>query len=277
MERIKGYIQITRPLNLFMAFLSIFIGGFVTGTIQPIAKLMLACFSGMLITAGANAINDYYDIEIDRINRPNRPLPAGRMSLNEALLYSWILCGGGILLSLFIHLGAFLIATGSVVLLYFYSIRLKRTVLFGNFIVALQLGVVFVYGGLAVGQIRVAFIVGVFAFLYNLGREIMKDIEDIEGDRSQSVVTFPIRFGIQKALTLITVVFILLIVFTISTYFFNIFSLAYLIVVVIGVDLYLIFVILSMWRNPQFSNLRRLSNLMKVSMFLGLIAVYVGR
>ena len=77
MQRIKGYIALTRPPNLIIAFLSIFIGGFVTGSIQPLVKLLLACFSGMLVMAGANSINDYFDLEIDRINKPKRPLPSG--------------------------------------------------------------------------------------------------------------------------------------------------------------------------------------------------------
>ena len=72
MKTIQGYIQLTRPINLIIAFLSVFIGGFVTGTIHPLSKLLLACFSGMLIAAGANSINDYYDLEIDRINKPSR-------------------------------------------------------------------------------------------------------------------------------------------------------------------------------------------------------------
>jgi geranylgeranylglycerol-phosphate geranylgeranyltransferase len=277
MERIKGYIQITRPLNLFMAFVSIFIGGFVSGTIQPIMNLLLACFSGVLITAGANTINDYYDLEIDRINRPNRPLPAGLLCSKEAHVYSWILFSAGVVLSFFIHLGAFFIAIGAVIILYFYSARLKRTILLGNITVSFFLGIAFIYGGLAVGRIAAALIVGVFSFLYNLGREIMKDIEDIEGDRSQAVITFPIRYGIKKAFYLIMVIFILLIVFTIGTYCFQIFSLPYLIIVAIGVDGFLIYVMFSMWRFPDFRNLRRLSNFMKVSMLLGLLAVYVGR
>ena len=77
MKTITGYIQLTRPVNLLIALLSIFIGGFVTGTIHPLLKLLLASFSGMLVAAGANSINDYYDLEIDRINKPKRPLPSG--------------------------------------------------------------------------------------------------------------------------------------------------------------------------------------------------------
>ena len=59
MRSLIPYVKLTRPLNLLIAFISIFIGGFVTGTIQPLNRLLLACFSGVLIGAGANAINDF--------------------------------------------------------------------------------------------------------------------------------------------------------------------------------------------------------------------------
>ena len=276
MQTIKGYIQLTRPVNLLVAFVSIFIGGFVTGTIQPVVKLIFACFSGVFISAGACSINDYYDLEIDRINRPKRPLPSGMVSPEHAYVYSLILLSVGVVLGLFIHLLGFIIALSSSLLLYFYSFRLKGTVLWGNLTVALIAGMALIYGGLAVGRTGQALIVGAFAFFYHLGREIIKDIEDVEGDRSQGIKTLPIQYGVTTALLWATVVFMVLIALTLVPYVLKLFSLTYLIVVVIGVDLFLVYVLISMWQKSEAKNMGRLAILMKVDMFVGLLAVYLG-
>jgi len=277
MLRLQGYIQLTRPLNLIIAFFSIFVGGFVTGTIQPITKLLLACMSGVLVMAGANSVNDYYDLDIDRINKPNRPLPAGRVRPIHALLFSLILFGSAVLASVFIHFLGFIIALSSSLLLYLYSYKLKRTVLWGNLTVALVTGLAFVFGGLAVNRLGPALIVGCFAFFFHLGREIIKDMEDMEGDRAQAIQTLPIQFGLKSAMILTTTVLVILLCLTLIPYFVNIFSLPYLIVVVVGVDFFLVYVIISMWTNPVSVNFGRLSLLMKLDMFIGLMAVYLGK
>lgn len=277
MKPIQGYIQLTRPVNLLIAFFSIFIGGFVTGSIHPLLKLLLACFSGMLIAAGANSINDYYDLEIDRINKPKRPLPSGLVAPYRAHLFALVLFGLGILVGCFIHFIAFCIALCSSILLYLYSYRFKRTILWGNLVVALISGMAFIYGGSAVGRYLEALVVGIFAFLFHLSREIIKDIEDMKGDRSQGLVTYPLKHGIKKALVLTSFVMVVLIGLTFVPYFLHLFSVVYLWIVVIGVDLFLIYVLFSMWVQPTSVNTGRLAVLMKADMVVGLLAVYLGR
>jgi geranylgeranylglycerol-phosphate geranylgeranyltransferase len=276
MKKIDGYIQLTRPINLLIAFVSIFMGGFVTGSIQPLARLLFACLSGTFIAAGANAVNDFYDLEIDRINRPKRPLPSGRISPTHAHVFSIVLFILGIVFSVFIHMAGTIIAISSSVLLYLYSLRLKRTVLWGNITVATITGMAFVYGGMAVGRTRVAMVVGVFAFFYHGAREIIKDVEDIEGDQAQGISTLPIRYGVKSALVWITIALIILIGLTFIPYVLGIFSVYYLVIVVVGVDFFLVYVLMSMWRNSEPRNLGRLSVWMKADMLMGLLAVYLG-
>jgi len=276
MKKIDGYIQLTRPVNLLIAFVSIFMGGFITGSIQPLAKLLFACLSGTLIAAGANAVNDFYDLDIDRINRPKRPLPSGRVSPTHAHVFSIVLFIAGIVFSVFIHMAGVIIAISSSVLLYLYSLRLKRTVLWGNITVATITGMAFVYGGMAVGRTREAMVVGVFAFFYHGAREIIKDVEDMEGDQAQGISTLPIRYGVQRALVWVTIALIILIGLTFIPYVLGIFSMYYLVIVVVGVDLFLVYVLISMWRNPESRNLGRLAVWMKADMLMGLLAVYLG-
>ena len=276
MRTIYGFIQITRPVNLGIAFLSIFVGGAVTGTIQPLNQLILACFSGVFLMAGANTINDVFDLEIDRINKPDRPLPSGLLTLRQAALWAGFHFLAGIVLSLGVHSLEFGMALGFTTCLILYSYRLKNTVLWGNFTVALISAMAFVYGGAAVGRIYTALIVGVFAFLFHLAREIIKDLEDMEGDRAQGVITLPIRFGVQAAIRWTSGILMFLILLTFVPYFLNIFNLTYLIIVFFGVDCFLIYVLISIRHKSDPKHWGCLAKWMKADMLVGLLAVYLG-
>ncbi len=273
----QGYLQILRPLNLGILFLAVFLGGFVSGDIAPFQKLLLACVSATLIAGGGNAINDVFDLEIDKINKPSRPLPQGLLTPPQAIAYSIFLFLLGIFVSGWIHLYAFCIALVCALLLFLYSWKLKQTVLWGNLTVAFLGGIAFVYGGLAVGNIKTPLWVGLFAFLFHWAREIMKDIEDILGDKTKGVQTLPIRYGIPTAMTWITGILSVLIGCTLLPYFLRHFSFAYLVTVVISVDMVLIGILISMWKHPTPFHLGKLAVLMKWDMFAGLLSVFLGR
>lgn len=252
-------------------------GSFIAGSLSPLTNVLLAVISGSLIAAAANSINDFYDVNIDRINKPYRPIVAGLLTKTEAFIFSIVLFSSGALLGGFINARAGFIAFFACILLYLYSARLKRTVLWGNLTVSLMTAFAFIYGGVAVNLLDKALIPAGFAFLFHFGREIIKDVEDHKGDSADNARTLPIIYGKKTALILTTIIFCILIAVTLLPYLFHIFGKAYLIVVVLGVDLLLIYVLVSMWRNPVPSNLGRLSTLLKLDMIVGLIAIYVGR
>ncbi len=276
-QKIKDFTRLTRPLNVFIAMLSIFIGAFVTGTIQPVFRVLMACLSGGLIAGAANAINDYFDVEIDKINKPDRPVASGRITRSEAYIFSWILFILGIAVSTFVNRRAVSVAILSSILLYLYSAKLKRTVLWGNLNVSLVTALAFIYGGIAVDRLEIALIPAIFSFFYHLGREIVKDTEDIVGDQADGIVTFPIKYGAKNALILATVIYFILIGLTLVPYILHIFGIYYLIIVIFVVDLLILLVLVSMWRNPDAKNLSRLSLILKLNMFAGLVAVYCGQ
>ena len=276
MRMIAAYIRLTRPLNLLIGFFSIFVGGFITGSIHPVVKLLLACISGVCIAAGANVINDYYDIDIDRINKPDRPLPSGQISRSSASRFALLLFFTGIGLSVFIHLTALLITLSVSALLIFYSYAGKRIFLVKNLIVSFSVGAAFLYGGMAVGSVLNAMIVGLFAFLYHLAREIIKDIEDQEGDRTLGIPTWPVKYGIDHARTRVSVILGLLIFLMLVPFFLRIFSWRYMVTIILGVDTLLVYVLYSMWKKPEKDNLARLSLWMKYDMFIALLAIYLG-
>lgn len=275
---IKSYFTITRPANVAIAALSVLVGAAIAAkNFQYSAvKVLLAGLSAGLIAGGGNVINDFFDVEIDKVNKPERPIPAGLITPNGAFFLASLLFLGGILLSAFINPWALAVAVSTAGILFGYSAVLKRTVLWGNLTVAFCGGLAFIYGGLAVGHSRRTLIPAGFAFLFHLGREILKDVEDMKGDQEEKFLTYPLKYGVEGALKLITLVFGLLILATLPPYLFGEYNIIYFWIVLFGVDLFLIGVILSMWQRQDRVHLHRLSNWLKADMVVGLAAVWAG-
>lgn len=275
--KIRLYFNLCRPLNVLIGMISIFIGAFITGTVQPIRAVLFASISGGLIAAAANAINDYYDIAIDKINKPHRPLAAGHISPGNGFAFALVLFFTGMVFGYLINWQAFAVSVFSSLVLFLYSAKLKRTVLWGNFSVSLVTALAFVYGGIAVNRLSLALIPAAFSFFYHFGREIIKDVEDIEGDKADNIVTLPIRFGKKIALEMATWIYVFLIFLTVAPYVFHIFGIYYLIVVIGVVDFVIVMALISIWKKPETQNLSRMSMILKLNMFAGLIAIYVGK
>ncbi|HOP09523.1 MAG TPA: geranylgeranylglycerol-phosphate geranylgeranyltransferase, partial [Candidatus Methanofastidiosa archaeon] len=195
---IKAFIELSRPLNLLLASIAVLLGAFMTKEINY--KVAYAVISVALITAGGNAINDYFDFEIDKINKPRRPLPSGRIGLDGAARFSILMFMTGVIVAYLINLPCFIIAILASILLYAYAKDLKNAGFTGNLTIAGLTGMAIIYAGLSVSNAEKIMYVAAFAFLVNLGREIIKDVEDYEGDNSQGARTLPIRYGIKKAL-----------------------------------------------------------------------------
>ncbi|OYV09372.1 MAG: 4-hydroxybenzoate octaprenyltransferase [Methanosaeta sp. NSP1] len=174
----KAFWEILRPFNCLMASAAAIIGLALAGGMQPwdTGLIFLAVF---LITGAGNAINDYYDREIDAINRPGRPLPSGRISPAAAWRYS---------MALFLADSA---------LLFFYARNLKAMPLSGNICVAFLTGSTFLFGGAAVGMqgLMTNQVPFFLSFLVSMSREIAKDIEDMAGDLVGGARTLPILAG----------------------------------------------------------------------------------
>lgn len=275
-QHLKNFWRLSRPLNVFITMLTILVAAFISPQFHLNYKLYLAILISGLMTAGANIINDIYDIEIDRINKPNRPLPSGKVTVKEAWIYFTLSYSGAIVLSYFCGRAMFAIAFVIGLLLIVYSMRLKRTVLCGNLTVSLATAVAFIYGALAVEDWQSGIIPAVFAFLFHLGREIIKDMQDLEGDVQHQSITFPARFGVRTSVLLVNFVFVLLIVLTFLPYIQNIYNDVYLWVVTLGVDLVLISVSLFLWFKNDRITLGRISHLLKLDMLVGLAAIYLG-
>ena len=276
MKKLTALFELTRPINNLITFIAIYLGGVISVDFYFSEGIILASLSGMLISAGGNVINDYFDLEVDRVNKPQRPLPAGRVSPTAALVSYLVVSVAGLIISLLINRSTFLIAGVAVVGLFFYSASLKLELFWGNFTVAFISALAFLYGGAAVGNARGASVPAVFAFLYHFGREVLKDLEDMEADRLRRSRSIPLACGKRAARRTIVSTFVLLIIATILPFALEIYGWIYLLVVIVGVDLLLIYIVFSTLRDSSPVNLSRLSRLLKFGMVIGIAAVFLG-
>jgi geranylgeranylglycerol-phosphate geranylgeranyltransferase len=197
--RLAGFIAIVRPLNSFVAGLAAIVAYLIdTGTIIP--ESLLLFFIVALITAAGNVINDFFDAEIDVINRPDRPIPSGAVSREAARGFAVTLFLSGILVSFFTNPLCIGITIFNALLLIAYAAKLKTTPLIGNIVVAYLSASIFLFGGALNGVDGLVRIIPIAAitFFAMLSRELLKDAEDVEGDRAGGADTVPIRIGIKK-------------------------------------------------------------------------------
>ena len=275
-KKLIAYFQLSRPVNVFITFISILVACWIAGgTTSSLLLVLLAGITGALVAAGANAINDVFDIDIDRINRPDRPLPRGTLVPQDARKMWLVVSIAAFGINLFLNSAALLIVVLSVILLYFYSARLKRTVLIGNLVIGLMTGIAFIYGGVVVGGIKHAIIPAIFAFLVNLARELLKDVEDMEGDRIENAFTLPVKYGVSPSLIMATVSLLVLVGTTIAAASFALYHSAFLYIVLVADFLMCISIIL-MWRDHSSTTMKLISTILKISMIVGLISIIAG-
>ena len=271
--RIYAYVVETRPLNCLMAALAVLIGIFVskaTPAYGIIGPTLLAFVVVLLVTAGGNVINDYYDVAIDRVNKPRRALPSGQIKPQAARLYALTLLLLGVAVSVFINPLCFGLATLNAALLVLYSWKLKRSALIGNLLVGYLTGSVFFFGGAAVSAIFIPAILFLSATLAITSREIIKDVEDLVGDKRAGASTLPIRYGLTASLA--AAAFFMLAAVAISPIPFIISALgyAYLGIVLIA-DVILLYGVVQSRSAPS-----KASSLIKYGMLVVLVAYIIG-
>lgn len=275
---IKGIANIIRPVNCLITFFAIIVGGLIcSGDNHISSDLFLAALIGFIITAAGNSINDIIDIDIDKINRPQRPLPSLKLTTRKAWILFVFFLTTSLILSLLINYLAFLIVLLSNALLILYSYSVKRVPVFGNIVISFLTAYAFIFGGMVVGNVRGAFIPAIFAFLINLIREVVKDMEDVKGDKLVGVNTFPITFGSKASKYVVFAVSSILILFTLVPFLFQLYKIEFFLIVMIIVNPMLAYIVKSLFEDSSRQNLRRLTTLLKLNMVIGLIAIFVSK
>ena len=283
-------IELVRPLNCAMSAVGVLIGGFLVLKTVTL-PMVIAFIAALFLTGAGNAINDFFDIESDKINRPKRPIPAGRLKKNHAVLIALVLFAAGISLAATINWLCILIAAVNSVLLVLYSFNLQDKILVGNLCVSYLVASTFIFGGAAVNNFEIPFILALLAGLATLSREIVKDLEDLEGDRASflkkvaskikgslmdrfriSPRGIKLRYKTIYAILIASFSLWMAVLASLIPYMWEILGLSYL-TVLIPTDAVFIYASYILIRRRKYS---LVSRLIKTGMFLGLLAFLVG-
>jgi 4-hydroxybenzoate polyprenyltransferase len=222
----RGYLDLARPFTLVAPALGFFSGALTAVGAAPrevwTPSLLLFPFVGSLMAAtlngGNNALNQIYDLEIDRVNKPRRPLPSGRLTVAQAwgftaityalsLLLAWLVAPAG-------RHECFWLVLAAVVCTLLYSVppfRTKRLGVWANVTIAIPRGTLLKVAGWSSVKTIVGvepWFIGAIFGLFLLGATTTKDFADMEGDRSGGCRTLPIQFGVRRAAWMISPSFV---------------------------------------------------------------------
>jgi len=225
-KKLALYLEFSRPFTLVAPAL-----GFLSGGLTAIGAAPREAWSGELLlypligalmaavlNAASNALNQIYDLEIDRINKPTRPLPTGRISLSDAWVFTWITYAIAWLLAWFVAPGGrhecFWIVAIATIITFLYSappFRTKQLGIWANVTIAIPRGVLLKVAGWS--AVKTVFglepwYIGAIFGLFLLGASTTKDFADMEGDASGGCRTLPIEFGVRRAAWMISPSFV---------------------------------------------------------------------
>ncbi|MBT3168614.1 MAG: geranylgeranylglycerol-phosphate geranylgeranyltransferase [Candidatus Cloacimonetes bacterium] len=234
--------------------------------------IIFATISATLIAAAGYVINDYFDFAIDKINRPNRVLPAGKITPKSAYIYSITLFTFGIFFSFFTNnIYCIFLAFINAIILFLYAKYFKLTPFFGNLIVAYIATSTFLYGAFSNANLVNIWMIATFAFLLTLIRELIKDCEDIEGDAKLKAKTLALIFGIKKTIQIAFIVATIMILFVLFLWWQAYISNSTIILLNAFVILPTLLFFASLKQNFEKNNLARISKFVKIDMLILLI------
>ncbi len=232
MKKLKGLFGLIRFELPLAAGICVVLGQlFALGYFAPLHITITAALSVFFISASILVSNDYFDIETDKINAPQRPIPSGLISPTQALALAVFLLIAGLLLSLKISIAALLFSIGLTIIGLLYNRKFKKLGLLGNLMVSFSVGMTFVFGGLSVGLPfnKIVLFFAVIAALVDLGEEIAADSMDVKGDLLIDSNSIAIKHGKEKALRVSSFIFILVILLSLIPFLLQWFNIVYLI------------------------------------------------
>jgi geranylgeranylglycerol-phosphate geranylgeranyltransferase len=275
-----GLFRIVRPVNSAMMGFAVLVGAAIgRGSLLPSSaqELALAFLAGFFLSGSAMAVNDYYDREIDAINEPGRPIPSGAVSPGEALAISVVFSVLGLGSAWLTSPGNLAIAVLAWVGMMVYSTVGKRTGLPGNLIVSGCIALPFVYGGFIGGETDLShsLLFALVAFLANTGREVTKGIVDIDGDKASGIRTVAVSAGPAVAAWVSVACYLSAVLVSVAPVYLGLVSVWYVPFVAVT-DLGLIYLSVSLLREPSRENSRTVKNRVLPLMLSGLFGFLLG-
>ncbi len=225
--KIKALLMLLRIHNVVLSYIAVLIGalaitkyaGLDIETLDLVKTSLIVGIPVLLVSAAGYVVNDYFDIEVDRINKPYRPLPSGMISPETAFNLALTLFVMGIASSIWLKWPVVLFTGINAILIYAYSYKIKKLGLPGNIVIAFCSSNTILYGALAwcliynldLKYLLVIIPPYVISFILVIAREFVKGVEDYVGDRSLGIRTLPVVMGIRKSLLVIVAVVIAMI------------------------------------------------------------------
>jgi geranylgeranylglycerol-phosphate geranylgeranyltransferase len=271
--QLMGYLVMFRLGNCAMASMGALLAAIVCvglgGIWDFVVQVALSMIIVLLFTAAGNSLNDYFDREVDKVAHPGRPIPSGVVPPEGAWSASIIMFSVALILSIFINMYSVLIVLSAVLVMVYYEKTLKAKGFTGNIAISWLTGALFLFGGVAVDRLELAWILAALAFLATLGREIVKDIQDMEGDRG-SRSTLPMRIGVRDAGKIASVALVAAVALSPMPYLLDLLSLWYVPFVAVA-DAIFIYCALIHFRNPE-----KGQRVAKLAMLVALLAFLFG-
>jgi geranylgeranylglycerol-phosphate geranylgeranyltransferase len=268
---VNRYLQLFRIGNCMMGVVGLLMGVWVAVGFDAPDFWKEILFGSLVIfffIAGGNSLNDYVDREVDKAAHPERPIPSGRLGPEEVLRVSAICFAISFALSLFLSSNSTLVVVLAIGLMLLYELKTKKAGLSGNITIALLTSMLFLLGGTMVGGLERTYVLAALAALATLGREIIKDVEDMDSDFDR--LTLPKRIGRRNAQTVAALAILSAVSLSIWPYANGSFSVWYLAVVLVA-DAIFIYGTVVQFRNP-----RQGQKLAKYGMLVALVAFLVG-
>ena len=265
-------LSLIRPINSFMIGLAVVVGIAIGSPDMLFSRLTIYGFiTGFSISSYSMIINDIYDIEIDKVNQPERPLAKQIISINSALSLSLILLLIGLTSSLIISYYNIIITAIFSFLSWFYNIWGKKQGIIGNSIVASSMSIPFIFGGIMTGNVSLLFwSISLIAFLSGMGREIIKTIADVEGDKIKGIKSVSIQFGSRNAMLIACGFIIISILISFIPVYLNLIQIYYIPLLILT-DLILIYSVFLLSKNYSKSESLKVKKYILYAMLFGLI------
>ena len=236
MKTFKGLFRLIRFELPFSAGVCVVMGQMLAlGKFASLFATLSGFISVFAVSASILVLNDYFDVETDKINAPDRPIPSNQVTKTQALVFSIMLLLSGLVLSYLINFNTFLCAILLLVIGFLYNRKFKKNGLVGNLMVSFSVGMTFIYGGISVGLPfnKAVIFFGIIAALVDLGEEIAADAMDIKGDLLIDSQSLAIKFGRESALKISGSIFLIVILLSLLPFILKWFSLVYLIPIII--------------------------------------------
>ena len=280
MHWFSGFVKLMRPVNCAMMSFAVLVGAALANPSFSNffwIKILFGALTGFTLTAAAMAVNDYYDLDIDAINEPSRPIPSCAVTSKAALVFAGIFSAIGFVFAYLTSIICLFAAIIAWTVMLTYSTIGKRSGLPGNFLVSACVATPFLYGSLAVidsVQLNVLLFASM-AFLSNTGREITKGIVDVKGDNAHNVKTIAVRFGEKKAAIAAAASYVFAVFLSPLPLVLNLVSL-WFVPFVLVTDVGLVGCSVLLVKNPSRENARRIKKLVLLLFIIGLLAFIFG-